>query len=78
MSRDHHPSGTFSVDWDVEDTWNVLPEDENIHLRLTMMGEFQEVALADGEPPQKPGNPESLTYVLAHRTGENLESQFAP
>lgn len=76
VSRDKNPSDMFSVDWDIEDTWSVLPQDENIHLRLTMMGEFQEVALADGEPPQKPGSPERLTYVMAHRNGENLESQF--
>src|SRR5690606_14946651 len=36
-----------------------------------------DVALADGDPPQnKPGNPKKLTYLLAHRAGENLNSTF--
>jgi len=77
VERDSSPASTFSVDWAVEDTWNVLPEPENIHLRLTMLGETDEVALADGIPPQnKPGNPESLKYVVARRSGTNLQSVF--
>lgn len=77
VSRDASPGSLFSVDWDVEDTWNVLSEPENIHLRLTMLGDVDEVALADGVPPQnKPGNPETLRYLIARRSGANLDSLF--
>lgn len=77
VERDSNPPAQFSVDWDIEDTWNVLAQPQDIHLRLTMLGEVDEVALADGIPPQnKPGNPESLRYMVAHRTGTNLDSLF--
>src|SRR5690606_35302962 len=77
VERDSNPSSQFSLDWDVVDTWNVLPEEEDIHVKLTMLGQVDEVALADGVPPQnKPGNPESVKYMIAHRSGENLKSTF--
>jgi len=77
VDRDSHPQGAFSVDWNVKDTWNVRKQQEDIHLRLTMLTEVNDVALADGEPPQnKMGNPKSFRYLLARRTGENLQSQF--
>ncbi|MDF2814352.1 MAG: Heparinase family protein [Paenibacillus sp.] len=77
VERDNDPSSAFSVDWSIKDTWNVHPQDRDIHLRLTMLGETDDVALADGVPPQnKPGNPETLRYMLAHRNGDNLESNF--
>ncbi|WP_054949761.1 heparinase II/III domain-containing protein [Numidum massiliense] len=76
-ARDEDPGSRFSADWDVVDTWNVLKKDEDVHLRLTMLGDFDEVALADGVPPQnKPGNPKNLRYLIAHRSGENLDSLF--
>ncbi|MBD2864614.1 heparinase II/III domain-containing protein [Paenibacillus oceani] len=78
VSRDANPASSFSADWAVEDTWNVLSEPEDIHLRLTMLGDLDEVALADGVPPQnKPGNPETLRYLIARRSGTNLDSLFA-
>ena len=46
----------------------------DIHLRLTMLGEFDDVAIMDGQPPKTPGNPASLKYMIAHRSGENLDS----
>ncbi|MBD2861440.1 heparinase II/III domain-containing protein [Paenibacillus oceani] len=77
VERDNEPSAAFSVDYDVEDTWNVHPVDRDIHVRMTMLGELDDVALADGVPPRnKPGNPESLKYVVAHRSGLNLDSTF--
>lgn len=77
VERDTSPQASFSVDWDVKDTWKVLAKDEDIHVRLTMLGDFREVALADGVPPQnKPGNPKSLRYMIAQRSGENLDSLF--
>ncbi|MEF3307608.1 X2-like carbohydrate binding domain-containing protein [Paenibacillus sp. GYB004] len=82
VERDDSPANAFSVDWGVEDTWNVyglgMGAPTDVRLRLTMMGTFDEVALADGIPPQnKPGNPESLRYVLASRAGTDLDSLFA-
>ncbi|CAG7620444.1 hypothetical protein PAESOLCIP111_02274 [Paenibacillus solanacearum] len=77
VQRDSAPSERFSVDYDVTDTWHVLPKEENIHMRLTMLGQVDEVALADGVPPQnKPGNPASVKYVVAHRSGSDLSSAF--
>jgi hypothetical protein len=77
VERDQQPSGAFSIDWSAIDTWGVLSKAKDIHLRLTMLNDVNDVAIADGIPPQnKPGNPESLKYMVAHRSGENLESQF--
>ncbi|GGD60892.1 heparinase II/III domain-containing protein [Paenibacillus nasutitermitis] len=77
VERDPDPTAAFSVDWSLKDTWNVHPVDRDIHMRLTMLGETNDVALADGVPPQnKPGNPKTLRYMLAHRSGSNLESNF--
>ncbi|GIP38233.1 hypothetical protein J31TS4_15130 [Paenibacillus sp. J31TS4] len=77
VERDENPASQFSVDWKVTDTWKVLPGPQDLHLRLTMLGHVDDVALADGVPPQnKPGNPKSLRYLLAHRAGQNLDSLF--
>ena len=76
VSWDESPSGKFSLDWDIEDHWGVRDADTDVHLRLTMLDDIDDVALADGHPPQKEGNPESLRYLLAHRTGTDLQSRF--
>ncbi|WP_158301730.1 OmpL47-type beta-barrel domain-containing protein [Paenibacillus mesophilus] len=77
VSRDTNPAGQFSIDWKAVDTWKVLPTPADIHLRLTMLGDVDDVALADGVPPQnKPGNPKTLRYFVAHRNGTNLDSLF--
>jgi hypothetical protein len=44
-----------------------------------MLGQYSDIAVADGQPPQnKPGNPKSYKYLLAHRNGNDgtLKSQF--
>lgn len=78
VERDADVAGAFSVDWKVPDTWNVHEQDPDSHLRLTMLTKVDEVAFADGIPPQnKPGNPESLRYLLARRRGTTaLTTQF--
>ncbi|MFD0711553.1 FIMAH domain-containing protein [Paenibacillus sp. GCM10027626] len=83
VDRDSDPGEMFSVDWQLKDTWNVdgngAGAQTDAHLRLTMLGELDEVALADGVPPRnKPGNPPALRYLLAKRTatGGNLDSIF--
>src|SRR5690606_5445283 len=78
VERDQNPSGPFSVDWKIRDTWGVLPQAEDIHLRLTMLNPVDEVALADGCPPKLPGNPTRARYLIAHRHGQNRERQFVP
>jgi hypothetical protein len=71
------PPSTFSLDWKIKDTWSALSAPADIHLRATMLGELSDIALADGQPAQnKPGNPKSLQYVIAHRSGTNLNSTF--
>ncbi|MFC3770120.1 heparinase II/III family protein [Paenibacillus sp. GCM10012303] len=81
VDRDAAPPAQFSVDWNVRDTWNMYgngasaPTDA--HLRLTMLGELDEAALADGLPPDnKPGNPEQIRYFVGKRSGTNLDSLF--
>ncbi|MGW5363386.1 heparinase II/III domain-containing protein [Actinopolymorpha pittospori] len=80
VSRDTNPAGTFSVDWKITDTWKVHDPDPNLHLRLTMLSEVDDVAICDGTPPRnKPGNPAKLRYLIAHRQapeGQQLTSQF--
>lgn len=78
VSRDAAPPDRFSVDWNVQDTWDALDDESagDVHLRLTMLGEFDEVALASGDPPNRRRNPDSLRYVLAHRSGADLRSTF--
>ena len=34
------------------------------------------MALCNGDPPQKPGNPRRLRYLIQSRLGEDMESQF--
>lgn len=77
VERDTNPSEQFSVDWDINDTWKVMAPDADPHLRLTMLGQYGNVALADGIPSRnRPGNPESLRYMIVHNEGENLETNF--
>ncbi|PTX64893.1 heparinase II/III-like protein [Melghirimyces profundicolus] len=76
VERAQNPNGPFSVDWKIRDTWSVLPEEKNIHLRLTLLNQVDDAALADGIPPRLPGNPKRLRYLIAHREGKNLKSQF--
>ncbi|MFW6599812.1 heparinase II/III domain-containing protein [Propionibacteriaceae bacterium Y2011] len=73
VSRDSDPGAQFSLDYDVVDTWDVHESDPNLHLRATFLADFDEVALADGEPPRnKPGNPKTLRYLLGRRSGTDL------
>ncbi|MBD2863504.1 FIMAH domain-containing protein [Paenibacillus oceani] len=81
VERDSQPQPQFSVDWNVRDTWNIYGQGAHAptdtHLRLTMIGELDEAALADGLPPDnKPGNPEKIRYFIGKRSGANLNSLF--
>ena len=78
VSRAANPEKGFRVDWDIADTWKSFTNpDDDVHLSLTMLTDVDELALADGIPPQnKPGNPKSLRYMLAKRTGKDMDSNF--
>lgn len=77
VDRDANPQGPFSVDWKVKDTWGIYPEDPNVYLRLTMLNEVDEVALASGQPPQTNAkSPKSVRYMVAQRSGIDLKSTF--
>jgi len=83
VARDTDPPETWSVTWRVKDTWNVFRKgkraETDVRLRLTMLGDHDEVILATAEPPRlgKLDNPETLRYLLAHNRGENVASVFA-
>lgn len=77
VSRDENPSGPYSVDWNIEDYRDRRNDDANVHLRLTMLNDVDEVALATGEPPALPENPDELTYLIARRSGEDIQSTFS-
>ncbi|MFC6800058.1 heparinase II/III family protein [Haladaptatus sp. DYSN1] len=76
VERDDAPGESFAVDWDLEDYWDVLDEPADVHLRMTMLTDVDEVAICNGDPPQRWGNPETFKYVLARRMGNDLSTQF--
>jgi hypothetical protein len=78
VARDEGPDSPFTATWDVVDTWGVRDDGaEDVELRVTMLGEYDDVSLADGAPPaNKAGNPDTLRYLLARRLGEDLRSAF--
>ncbi|XSS46446.1 heparinase II/III domain-containing protein [Propionibacteriaceae bacterium Y2011] len=72
VERDEAPPRQFGLDWDIVDTWDVHPDpDPDLHMRLTMLTEVDDIALADGIPAQnRPGNPETLRYLIAARRSD--------
>lgn len=79
VRRDDDPPATFSVEWDIEDTYGVRAaaglSPEAVSLRLTMLGDVDDVALADADL-QRDATPDTFTYMLAHSAGEDLTSTF--
>ena len=75
--KDANPSSSFSVDYDITDELNVLAEQKDLHLRLTMLGEYNDVTVATGYAPNN-GGVQSMEYVLTHAntTGSSLECVF--
>ncbi|WP_314590563.1 heparinase II/III family protein [Paenibacillus terrigena] len=73
VERDEEPQSTFQVSWTADDegaTGQGSPTRPK--LRLTMLGQYEEAALADGVPPQnKEGNPKRLTYLLVKQQPGN-------
>lgn len=77
VRRDRKPPSAFSIDWRAQDGYRAVKPGDNVHIRYHAMTATEDVALADGKPPQtKAGNPKSLPYALLHRSGRNLASNF--
>lgn len=77
VRKDLSPPGQFMVDWQAQSGYRTIKAEDNVHLRLYSLTQSNDVALADGDPPQnKPGNPKKLGYLLMHNKGENLNSTF--
>lgn len=76
VERDGAPGDRFAVDWDIEDYWGALDEPADVHLRMTMLTDVDDVAVCNGDPPQRWDNPDTLKYVLAHRAGTDLQTTF--
>ncbi len=71
------PSGKFNVDYKITDFRNTLPYDIDLHLNVTVLNDdLDEVTLAQGTPPRVFNNPEKLEYLLARRSGKNLDTLF--
>lgn len=80
VERNTDGGSDFAVTWqELRDTWNVhgegIGEPTDVSVRLRLLGEFSDVALANCEPPQnKPGNPTSLRYLLARPSVQDESS----
>lgn len=72
VERDADPPASFVLDWTAEAGYRGLKKEDAIHLRLHALTACDDVALADGDPPNnKPGNPKSIRYALLHREPTN-------
>jgi oligo-alginate lyase len=77
VRRDNNPPDQFMLDWKAEAGYRGLTEKDDVHLRMYALSKSNDIALADGDPPQnKPGNPKKLGYVLMHRAATDLNSTF--
>ncbi|ACU02555.1 heparinase II/III domain-containing protein [Pedobacter heparinus] len=77
VKRDTIPPPQFMLDWKVEDGYRNVKATDHLHLRMYALNQVDDVALADGDPPQnKTGNPKTLGYVLMHRAAPALNSNF--
>ncbi|MBE6912665.1 MAG: hypothetical protein E7473_09085 [Ruminococcaceae bacterium] len=74
--------GQYDVDFEIKDYKDRIKDDKGLHLRVTQLNDFElnEVALTTGHPPtngtNKAVNEKGIKYLLARRTGENLDSLF--
>ncbi len=77
VRKDMSPPQQFMIDWKVEPGYRTIKAEDNVHLRMYSLTQSNDIALADGDPPQnKPGNPKKLGYVLMHKKGEDLKSTY--
>ncbi|MES2378844.1 MAG: heparinase II/III family protein [Bacteroidota bacterium] len=77
VKRDGNPPPLFTIDWLAAPGYRGLTAADDIHLRMRVLNSSNDIALADGDPPQnKDGNPKSVGFMLMHRQGEDLQSTF--
>lgn len=77
VRRGKNPSEQFIVDWKAEPGYHGLTDSDKVHLRMHALTKVDDVALADGDPPQnKRRNPKTLGYVLMHKADNELNSTF--
>lgn len=80
VSRATAPPRHMWMDWKAQTGYRGVKATDNIHLRLHLASDVNDIALADGRPPiNKPGNPERIRYALLHRStgsGSSLDSTF--
>jgi hypothetical protein len=77
VQRDRHPGVAYEIDWAAEPGYRGIKSGEDVHLHYFGLTPCDDVALANGDPPQnKVGNPRRLTYLLLHRRGADLTSRF--
>lgn len=77
VKKDKSPSAQFMVDWKAEPGFREIKAEDDIHLRVHVLNQNDDAALADGDPPQnKAGNPKSIGFMLLHRSGADLQSNF--
>lgn len=77
VRRDQSPAKQFLIDFKAQAGYRGVKENDDIHVRFHSLSACDDVALADGKPPQtKAGNPKTLPYALLHRAGENVTSTF--
>ncbi len=81
VRRSGDPVNEFTADFKITDYNRAIKDSKDLHLSLTMVNDFalDEVALAKGKVPSRATNknfPTHLEYMLAKRTGKNLDSLF--
>lgn len=81
VSTDSAPGDQFSVDWNVLDNYNVYGQGRraqtDVHVKLTMLGDYDSVSMADGIPPQKSlDSPESYRYVIVKNEGAEEQNSI--
>ncbi len=79
VERAQNPgTGKFTVDFDIEMMRKLNFTERDWHLRVTQLNDFElsEVALADGEAPERGDNPPTFRYLLARRSGKNMDTLF--
>lgn len=63
----------FAVDWQVEPGYRGAKAEDDVRVRLQVVGASDEAALAWGDPPQnKVGNPRRLGFVLLRRQASGV------
>jgi hypothetical protein len=74
VARDSNPAGQFLLDYQGQAPYWTLQDSDDVHVRYHCFTRYDDVALADGYPPQGQSNPEKLRFLLCHRAGQDLNT----